>query len=165
MGLSVHPVYWLLRKYISVDLAARLPSGRVLIFLNNNYTRKIFSIREREMQFWGKSAEQRQFSAKYARGNKPSIVIGQWCTKLTANCVISNHMNFLVQFQIHVNTVSTREFFQILQILVIFENIFSCLFIPICTRNHVITYTKIITTFLPKVLSQITKVSSRPYQP
>ena len=28
-------------------------------------------------------------------------------------------------------------------ILVVFEKIYSCLFIPNCTRNHVITYTKI----------------------
>ena len=46
--------------------------------------------------------------------------------------------------------MSTRKFFQRPQIalalqaraiLLVFEKIYSCLFIPNCTRNHVITYT------------------------
>ena len=62
--------------------------------------------------------------------------------------LISNHMIFLVQFEI-----STCKFFQRLQIaltlrareiLVIFEKIYSCLFISNCTRNHVITYTNLV---------------------
>ena len=33
-------------------------------------------------------------------------------------------------------------FFQVYYLVLVFEKIYSCLFIPNCTRNHVITYTK-----------------------
>ena len=65
-------------------------------------------------------------------------------------CILltGNHMIFLVQFG-----TSTCLFFQRPQlararrarvILLVFEKIYSCLFNPNCTRNHVITYTNII---------------------
>jgi len=64
------------------------------------------------------------------------------CILLTGNQLI-----FLVQFGIN----SSRKFFQRPQIalalqaraiLLVFEKIYSCLFIPNCTQNHLITYTK-----------------------
>ena len=67
--------------------------------------------------------------------------------------LIRNHMIFLVIFGINKHL---RIFFQILQItlalraratFLVFEKIYSCLFIPNCTRNHVITYTNFFHAF------------------
>ena len=46
-------------------------------------------------------------------------------------------MIFLVQFGINKNLL----IFSKTTILLVFEKIYPCLFIPNCTRNHVITYT------------------------
>ena len=49
-----------------------------------------------------------------------------------------NHMIFLVQFRIYKHLL----IFSRPHILVVFKKIYSCLFNPNCSRNHVITYTK-----------------------
>ena len=58
--------------------------------------------------------------------------------------LIRNHMIFLVQFGMnkHLLIFSKTTNLRARAILLVFEKINSCLFIPDCTRNHVITYTK-----------------------
>ena len=61
--------------------------------------------------------------------------------------LIRNHMIFLVQFGInkHLLIFQRPQIALALRarvILLVFEKIYSCLFIPNCTRNDVITYTK-----------------------
>ena len=60
--------------------------------------------------------------------------------------LIRNHMIFLVQFGIDKHSLffqrpQTAHTLRARAILLVFEKIYSCLFIPNCTRNHVITYT------------------------
>ena len=53
-------------------------------------------------------------------------------------------MFFLVQIGIHKHLYIFSQIALTLQacaILLVFEKIYSCLFIPNCTRNHMITYT------------------------
>ena len=54
--------------------------------------------------------------------------------------LIRNHTIFLVQFGINKHLLIFSKTTNC--ILLVFEKINSCLFIPDCTRNHVITYTK-----------------------
>ena len=73
--------------------------------------------------------------------DKPSRIFP--CILLTRN-----HMIFLVQFGINKHLLIFQRpqialSLQARPILLVFEKIYSCLFIPNCTRNHVITYTYI----------------------
>ena len=60
-----------------------------------------------------------------------------------------DHMIFLVQFGINKHLLIYSKTTNIIaltlqawEILLVFKKIYSCLLIPNCTRNHVITYTK-----------------------
>ena len=60
--------------------------------------------------------------------------------------LIRYHMIFLVQFGINKHLLisqrpQTARALRARAILLDFEKIYSCLFIPNCTRNHVITFT------------------------
>ena len=57
---------------------------------------------------------------------------------------MSNHMIFLVQFGINKHFSKTTKYTRPMGscTFVGLSKIYSCLFIPNCTRNHVITYTK-----------------------
>ena len=75
--------------------------------------------------------------------DKPSRIFP--CILLTRN-----HMIFLVQFGKNKHLLIFFQRPQIARarraraILLVFKKIYSCLFIPNCTRNHVITYTNVI---------------------
>ena len=63
--------------------------------------------------------------------------------------IISNHMTFQ-RLQIALALLARA-------ILVVFEKIYSCLFISNCTRkNHVITYTNVTATFLWRAINKST---------
>ena len=81
-----------------------------------------------------------------------------------------NHMIFLVQFGInkHLLIFSKTKIALALRaraILLVFKKIYSCLFIPNCTRKHVITHTNKLNggnVILPPGISQMKAFSSDP---
>ena len=64
------------------------------------------------------------------------------------SCILltHNHMIFLVQFRINKPLLifqrpQIARALRATAVLLVLKKIYSCLFIPNCTRNHVITYT------------------------